>query len=174
MSAVCEHIPTQAENSEGCVYDYDELDSESNLFPNINDTCKYYTDAEFISNIETAGSFSLIHLNCRSLYSNLSKIYDYLNTLQNKCTVIALSETWLTDEKGVEFHFEGYELFYVNRINKRGGGVSLYVSSDLKCKTIECMTTATEDLMECLTVEIEMKKQRNIVVTCICRTYSVT
>lgn len=93
MSAVCEHIPTQAENSEGCVYDYDELDSESNLFPNINDTCKYYTDAEFISNIETAGSFSLTHLNCRSLYSNFSKIHEYLNTLQNKFTVIALSET---------------------------------------------------------------------------------
>ncbi len=132
-------------------------------------TCKYYTDAEFTSNIETVGSFSLIHLNCRSLYSNFSKIHDYLNILQNKFTVIALSETWLTDEKGVEFHFEGYELFYVNRINKRGGGVALCVSSDLKCKTIECMTTVIEYVMECLTVEIEMKKQRNIVVTCIYR-----
>ncbi|KAI2647507.1 DNA-directed RNA polymerase subunit omega [Labeo rohita] len=168
MSTMCEHIPIQVENSEGCVHDYDEL--ELIFFPNIKDTCKYYTDAEFTSNIETAGSFSLIHLNCRSLYSNFSKIHDYLNTLQNKFTVIALSETWLTDEKGVEFHFEGYELFYVNRIYKRGGGVALYVSSDLKCKIIECMTTAIADLMECLTVEIEMKKQRNIFVTCIYRT----
>ncbi len=39
----------------------------------------------------------------------------------------------------------------------------------MKCKTIECMTTVIEDVMECLTVEIEMKKQRNIVVTCIYR-----
>lgn len=87
-----------------------------------------------------------------------------MNTLQNTFTVIALSETWLTDEKGAEFHFKGYYFFYVNQINKRGGG-SLYISSDLKCKTIECMTTATEDLMECLSVEIKIKKQRNFVVT---------
>lgn len=168
-AAVREHILKQAESSEGCDYDQDELDPESNLFPNINDICNYYTDTEF-TKIETAGSFSLIHLNCRSLYSNFSSIYDYLNTLQNKFTVIAMSETWLTEEKGVEFHFEGYDFFYVNRTNRRGGGVALYVSSDLKCKTIESMTNATEDLMECLTIEIEMKKQRNIVVTCIYRT----
>lgn len=73
-----------------------------------------------------AGSFSRIHLNFTSLYSNFCKIHIYLNTLLNQFTVIAVSETWLTYEKGVEFNFEDCKLFYVNWTNKRGGGL-LYI-----------------------------------------------
>lgn len=167
MTATCE----QTDNLEYRVYDSEhELDCEFNLLQNNNNTCNYYADSEFDSVIESNGSFSLIHLNCRSMYSNFDKIHDYLNTFKNKFTVIALSETWLTDDKGFDFPFDGYELFFVNRVSKKGGGVALYICSDLKCKIIESMTTVIENLMECITVEIEMKKQRNIMVTCIYRT----
>lgn len=37
------------------------------------------------------------------------------------------------------------------------GGVALYLSTDLKCKLNEAMTTAIDDLMEYITVEIEME-----------------
>ncbi len=30
----------------------------------------------------------------------------------------------------MDFHIEGYELHNVNRSNKKGGGVALYVDSD--------------------------------------------
>ena len=51
-------------------------------------------------------------------------------------------------------------LHHINRTNKRGGGVALYVDSVLKCT----LTIVTDDLMECITIEIERK--RNVVVTC--------
>lgn len=172
--AVCEQtLTTRTEDgpTECQFYDYEhELDPVANLHQYMNDTCKYYTDAEFKNNIKMNGTFSLIHFNCRSLYSNFGNILDYLKSFENRFTVIALSETWLTEDKGAEFHFGGYELYYVNRNNRKGGGVALYICSDLKCKIIERMTTVVEDLMECLTVEIEMEKQRNIVITCVYRT----
>ena len=48
--------------------------------------------------------------------------------------------------------------------------MAIYINSDLKCRRIEQMTTVMDDLMECITVEIEMEKIRNIVVTCVYRT----
>ncbi len=47
--------------------------------------------------------------------------------------------------------------------------MALYVDCDLKCKPAEYMTTVIDDLMECITVEIEMERMRNIVVTCVYR-----
>lgn len=64
-------------------YDY-ELDPVANLHQYINDTCKYYMDAEFKNNIKMIGTFSLIHFNCRSLYSNFAKILDYLKSFENR------------------------------------------------------------------------------------------
>lgn len=48
--------------------------------------------------------------------------------------MIAISETWLDNEKEVDVNLEGYELFTTNRVNKKGGGVALFVNCDLKCK----------------------------------------
>lgn len=96
-------------------------------------------------------------------------INDFLDILKGKFKIIALSETWMDEERGCDFHIDGYELHHINRVNKKAGGVALFVNSDLKCKPIECMTVAVDDLMECVTVEIEMERSCNIVVTCIYR-----
>ncbi len=71
---------------------------------------------------------------------NFVRITDYLRSFKSRLKLTALLETWLNEEKGVDFHIEGYELHYMNRTNKRGGGVALYVDSDLKCKLIKNMT----------------------------------
>ncbi len=64
--------------------------------------------------------------------------------------VIAVSETWLK-EKEADVELEGYELFTVNRVNKKGGGVALYVSSDFKCNIVDGMSTSIDNIMECVT-----------------------
>lgn len=85
-------------------------------------------------------------------------------TFKSKFKLIALSETWMNEEIGTDFFMEGYELHYINRVNKGEGSVAIYVDSDLKCRQIEQMTTVMDDLMEYITLEIEMEKMRNIVV----------
>lgn len=64
---------------------------------------------------------------------------------------------------------EGYSYTYVNREHKRAGGVALYVDNRLKYQIVESMTTAIKDVCECVTVEIEMEKMKNILISCVYR-----
>lgn len=59
----------------------------------------------------------LINFNCRSLHASLTKINLYLNTFRSKFKLITLSDTWLNQEKGIDFHVESYELHY-NKYNQ--------------------------------------------------------
>jgi len=47
-------------------------------------------------------------------------------------SVIAISETWFNQEKGIDFEMDDYDLHYMNRQNKTGGGVALYVHKTIK------------------------------------------
>lgn len=68
------------------------------------------------------GKFSVIHFNSRK---NIDKFKELLH-LFNKFSVIAESENLLDDDKIADIHLEGYELFTVNRINKKAEGCSVH------------------------------------------------
>lgn len=63
----------------------------------------------------------------------------------------------------------GLEPNHKNRSNKKGGGVALYVNNRLKYKIVENMTTAIDNVMECITVEICLEKRKSIIVSFVCR-----
>lgn len=70
----------------------------------------------------------------------------------------------------MDFELEGYELRNINRKNKGGGGVAIYVDKNPNYKVIESMTTVVDSLLECITIEICEEKNKNIAVSCIYRT----
>ncbi len=113
------------------------------------------------------GTISVIHFNSRSLISNLSKIKQCLRKIDNKFSVIAISETWLNEEHINMVRMEGYELIYMNRTHIKGGGVALYIDEKYKCRSIKNKSFALDDIMECITVEIEMQKSKNILISCV-------
>uniref|UniRef100_A0A669C5X4 Reverse transcriptase domain-containing protein n=1 Tax=Oreochromis niloticus TaxID=8128 RepID=A0A669C5X4_ORENI len=172
------YFATHAEKMNFKMFNYAEHnmhDPETNIDPdnyfynNNNSTCEYYTDDQFNMNIKMANALSVIHFNSRSLYKNFSKITECLSKLK-KFNIIAISETWLDNEKVSEMGLEGYELFTMNRVNKKGGGVALYVDKVLKCSLIECMSSTIDDVLECVTIEIHVEKASNIIISCIYRT----
>ncbi len=114
------------------------------------------------------GALSIIDLNSRSLYKNVIHIKDYLRQF-NKLNVIAVSETWFDNEKIHEVEMEGYNLFTVNRVNKKGGGVALYVDTALRCHLIKSMSVTIENLLECVTIEIDIETSPNIIISCVYR-----
>jgi len=75
----------------------------------------------------------------------------------------------MNSEKGSDFEIEGYEMSSINRVNKSGGGVTLYVDKDLNYKVVEKMSMVVDTLLECVTIEICMEKKKNIIVSCIYR-----
>lgn len=70
----------------------------------------------------------------------------------------------LDNEKEADVNLEGYEK------KKKGRGVALFVNCELKCKNIESMSIQRENILESVTVKIDMDKAKNITISCIYRT----
>ncbi len=147
-----------------------QIDPESNFFDHvIIINCCYYNENQFKEKFNLEHSISIIHFNSTSLYANFNKIRDCLQHYTMRFNIIAISESWLSHDKGADFELGGYNFDFVNRANKKGGGVALYVDRRLKYKIVESMTTAIDDICECITVEIDMGKMKNVIVSCVYR-----
>ena len=70
----------------------------------------------------------------QSLRSHHDQLCCQLETLETKPAVIAVCETWLTDNDPIDMYFiTGYQPMIVkNRNDKRGGGVGFVVRDDCK------------------------------------------
>lgn len=104
------------------------------------------------------------------MYVRYEHITDYLKEFRKPFTVIAITETWCKMERGTNFDIDGYEFRYVNRKNKRSRGVALYIRNTIDWYVLENMTMIIDDVMECLSVEIYMENQKNVIVSCVYRT----
>ena len=138
-----------------------EIDPDNNFFSTININCHYYTGEQFNRSIKTDGKLSIIHFNSRSLYANFTSIRDYLDTFSQPFNIIAISETWLNKDRELDFDMDGYELSYINRQNKGGGGVAIYVDKTLNFKVLDRMTTVVDNVVECISIEICKEKIKN-------------
>ena len=147
-----------------------KLDPENNFCNEFEKKCNYYTNVEFNSKIKINDDFSLIHFNCRSLRANAENINSYIESLDRKFDIIALTETWLNKEDDInEFTIEGYDIAFTNRSLRRGGGVMLYVAKHFDFNLVESMSVCIDDLVETVTVELSVKKDKNILISCIYR-----
>ena len=87
------------------------------------------------------------------------KIKEYLNVLKISFHVIAISETWFDENTDLnDFHLNNYEIVHTDRLNKRGGGVLLYVNKQINLKKNSKFSIVEDDMSESVTVEIEIKK----------------
>lgn len=146
-----------------------DIDPESNFFDQVIRNCFYYTEPQFKEKFNLENGISIVHFNSRSLYANFDKIRDYLQHNTMHFNIVAISESWLSHDKGIHFELESYQLHFVNRVNKRGGGVAMFVDNRLKYMIVESMTTVIDDICECITVEIDMGKMKNVIVSCVYR-----
>ena len=76
---------------------------------------------------------------------------------------IAISKTW-TKENYIHYDISGYSLHYVDRINKQGGGVALYIKNKFDCNKVEQISYEYENYFEIITVELKLQRQKNIIV----------
>ncbi|KAJ8044616.1 RNA-directed DNA polymerase from mobile element jockey [Holothuria leucospilota] len=95
------------------------------------DDCDYYATDDFNA-LSSDSNFDLFHLNCRSLNRNLDKTVDYLSLLNHNFSVIGFTETWLTDNISPLIRLDNYSLVENHRLNRRGGGVCLFVRQKYK------------------------------------------
>jgi len=114
-----------------------DLDPHANL-DLFSDVCEYFIEDQFNDMLIGKDSrirdgFSLLHLNIRSLQCNASKLTDLLFKVNLKFSLIGNSENWLND-LSPSVDIDGYNFVHKSRENRSGGGVGLYVSSNLNFK----------------------------------------
>ena len=92
-----------------------------------------------------------------------------IDTLNIPFQVIGLTETWLNDNNMDCYTLNEHEFFGSNRPNKRGGGVGLYISKQLKFKSRNDLDKNVEDIIETKFIEIINDNGKNIIIGVIYR-----
>ena len=80
-------------------------------------------------------TFSLMHLNARSLIGNFDKFEILLANLRKSFSVIGVTETWLNDlTSDLVNIIPGCSFVSNHRKSKTGGGTGLYLKNNLQYK----------------------------------------
>ena len=138
----------QLENVEFDQLDYNDTDTHSplsNIDPDLNYSqllrqqnfvSNYITETQLnnvvLNNKVDHNAFSMYHMNIRSVPRHIQELNCYLNNIDLRFSIIGLSETWISNHTSGLYNLEGYDLVEKYRINRNGGGVSLYIRDDLK------------------------------------------
>ena len=141
-------------------YSINSTDNDSYLSD--EDKCDYVQPEESIRVNES--DFIILQLNIRGLFSKLAEFKQLLENLADtkKPDVILLSETWL-NKSSPKISLPGYNIFNVHRTHKKGGGVSILISSAIKSH-YKMVNIQLKTIELCL-VEIKLEhNQKNIVV----------
>ena len=140
-----------------------------NVYNNIS-KCKYYTDIQLNEEIGGVNGLLFIHFNARSPKAYFQKNKDYILELNVNFDIIAITETWIEPKVISDFCINNYAAFHITRGTRRGGGVAIYTNKNLSGALAESKSFVVENILEFVTVELTIKNQTNVVVSCIYRT----
>lgn len=142
------------------------IDPDSNVFDKMSRTCKYVSQEKFVSDITTKDGIGIIHFNCRSIRANFESMRSCVESNSIEWDVIAISESWLNPNDDLEdFTINNYNIVSVSRTSK-GGGVMLYVRQGYDFKYVDKVSFSIENVLECVTIELELPSGKNLFVVC--------
>ena len=101
----------------------------------------------------TSDSFSLLHMNIRSLPKHLLEFQSYIKTLKLLFSIIGLTETWFNSSLSNLYTLEGYNSINNSRTIKKGGDVALFVKENIQFSIRKDLSIIT-DCLETLFIEI--------------------
>ena len=114
-------------------------------------------------------SFSLFHLNARSLVKNQDALAHLLANINHKFSVLAITETWVKESNVNDLSFEGYNFVSNHRANKIGGGVGLFIDQNFSYKILPEFNVSNANIIESLFVKICIPRHKNIIIGVIYR-----
>ena len=107
----------------------------------------------FLNDLTQHENISLLHLNIRSLRSNLDDFYTLLEESKHSFNVICLTQICLNDHEfktNPNYHLLKYEgIHYERKSNKREGGVPMYIRNDLtyKIRSDLCISDGDREIL---------------------------
>ena len=79
-------------------------------------------------------TLSMLHLNVRSIATNLHQLRNYLTLLNHNFSFVGLTETWFNESTVNRYKLEGYSQVNNYRPTKKGGGVTLCIHGSIRFK----------------------------------------
>ena len=102
----------------------------------------------------------MVHVNTRSMFKKRGDIFEQLDGTD----IVSMSETWLHDEYDDDLiNWDGMKLYRQDRPKKKGGGIAVYVRSDLRFET-----TVRRDLnfcnkdLECFVLDFKLNSEKTM------------
>ena len=110
-----------------------DIDPDNHYLNDTSNTIinKYFDINTFNNTFSTKDEFTIFLLNMRSLPEHFRELTTYLDCLNTKFKVIALTETWLK-EWHTSYTIPNYNFEQEFRHKMRGGGVALYLHNSLQ------------------------------------------
>jgi len=106
--------------------DFDTVCGPICSYAGVDDLYPMYSDKDV--------NFTIFHANIRSFHRNSNELFIFLRQFPENPCIIVLTETWFCAESVMEI--EGYSSFHVYRTDRRGGGISVFVRTDLNSECV--------------------------------------
>ena len=114
-------------------------------------------------------NLTIAHLNARSLKCRDHFVLVKETIVDNKFDVFTISESWLDNSvNDLEIEVPDYNLYRIDRQNKKGGGICAYISRNYKTELIRDISHVTSLGFHQLWLKVQVKKLKSFVV---CTTY---
>ena len=148
---------------------FNDPDGCGDLYKDTYHVCSYYEPDQFHREFsQERDKFSTISLNIRSLPGKWNEFKDFINLINNdnlKFSVIALQEIWNVP-MGINYNLDGYNNFEYRirdpsgRDGNAGGGVGIWVDSDLEYTVLENLSVFEPHFFESLFIKIKTNRNK--------------
>ena len=126
----------------------------------------YYIPNEVKEKLENfqQKSFSVLHLNIRSMSKNFESFREFLDSLCFTFSAICLSETWCQphETSNSNLQIPGYVSLHQTRKNRRGGELCIFLLERLSYKVRDELAVHSSAI-ECLCIKAFSKNSKSIV-----------
>ena len=115
-------------------------------------------------------SIPFMYLNSRSLFNKMSLLLNYISEVQPK--VVAITETWAKQETPDGMYaLAGYNLFRGDRLDRKGGGVMIYIDASITASQISLGYFSDFEFVCC---KLHLAKNEILGIVCVYRPPNIT
>ena len=170
----CDKSAWEIADDENNVFDDDidfmylnSIDPNINLFNSLTYASPLLTPDE-LSSLNFNNHFSLLHLNCRSIFNKLPQFNVFLNNCNVPFSLIGLTETWLNENNVSSINVSNFQFISKNRSGKVGGGVGFLINNNVNY-LIRYDLKIDDNICDFLAVEIVNQNSPNLIICLIYR-----
>ena len=109
-----------------------------------------------------------MHINCRSIANSFDDILSLLLPVTNSLSILAVTETWLSDSTCSLYQLSNFNFIPQNRLTKGGGGIGLFINSRYKFSLCPDLCRNLPHL-ECLFIELSENGSSTTLIGCVYR-----